>query len=101
MNNILFKFAVASNEIFSSDYAAMKMAGNELKGLLCYFNCSISQLNFPLMALVDYMGLRLVAMSVCIFFPFPSFSPSFSSFPSSLCCVWGKQKTERRKVAAD
>ena len=34
------------------------------KGLIGYFNLSIEDLHFPLMALVDYLGFRLIAMSL-------------------------------------
>ena len=63
VHNVLFKFAIDSHGIMGSDYAAAKVAGNELKGLISYFNCGIHELRVPLMALVDYMGFRLVAMA--------------------------------------
>jgi hypothetical protein len=34
------------------------------KGLISYFNLGIRDLHFPLMALVDYLGFRLTALSV-------------------------------------
>lgn len=52
------------NGLFGSEHAAAKVAGNELKGLISYFNCKIQDLNVPLMALVDYRGFRLIAMSI-------------------------------------
>eukprot|EP00029_Vermamoeba_vermiformis_P008493 TRINITY_DN3992_c0_g1_i1.p1 TRINITY_DN3992_c0_g1~~TRINITY_DN3992_c0_g1_i1.p1 ORF type:complete len:924 (-),score=198.60 TRINITY_DN3992_c0_g1_i1:32-2803(-) len=64
VHNILFKFAVDYNGLFGNDYAAAKAAGNELRGLISYFNTGISDLNVPLMALVDYRGFRLIAMSI-------------------------------------
>jgi hypothetical protein len=64
VHNMLFKFAVDSYGILGSDYAAAKVAGNELKGLISYFNTGILELRVPLMALVDYMGFRLVVMSL-------------------------------------
>jgi hypothetical protein len=64
VHNILFKFAVDNRGLFGSDYAAAKVAGNELRGLISYFNCRIEDLNVPLMALVDYRGFRLIAMSI-------------------------------------
>ena len=64
VHNTLFKFAVDSYGILGSDYAAAKVAGNELKGLICYFNTHITELRLPLMALVDYMGFRIIAMSL-------------------------------------
>jgi len=64
VHNILFKFAVDHKNIYGSDYSAAKAAGNELRGLMCYFNASIPDINVPLMALVDYRGFRLTAMSL-------------------------------------
>ena len=64
VHNILFKLAVDYNGLFGNDYAAAKAAGNELRGLISYFNTGISDLNVPLMALVDYRGFRLIAMSI-------------------------------------
>jgi hypothetical protein len=58
VHNLLFKFAVDSEGILGSDYAAAKVAGNELKGLISYFNSGVRELRVPLMALVDYMGMR-------------------------------------------
>mmetsp|Transcript_45725 Transcript_45725/g.115084 ORF Transcript_45725/g.115084 Transcript_45725/m.115084 type:complete len:937 (+) Transcript_45725:35-2845(+) len=64
VHNILFKFAVDSNGLLGSDFAAAKLAGNELRGLICFLNAGVKQLCVPIMALVDYLGFRLIAMSV-------------------------------------
>ncbi len=64
MCNILFKFALDSSNVLGSDYAATKVAGHELKGLLAVLNAKITGLSVPLMTLVDYMGFRLIAMSI-------------------------------------
>lgn len=64
VHNILFKFAVDHKNIYGSDFSAAKAAGNELRGLMCYFNTTITDLHVPLMALVDYRGFRLTAMSL-------------------------------------
>jgi hypothetical protein len=64
VHNILFKFAVDHKNIYGSDFSAAKAAGNELRGLMCYFNTGILDINVPLMALVDYRGFRLTAMSL-------------------------------------
>jgi hypothetical protein len=64
VHNILFKFAVDHKNIYGSDFSAAKAAGNELRGLMCYFNTGIPDINVPLMALVDYRGFRLTAMSL-------------------------------------
>lgn len=64
VSNILFKFAVDEHNILGSDRAAAKVAGHELVGHTAYFNLGIPGLCLPLMALVDYMGFRLIAMSL-------------------------------------
>jgi Clustered mitochondria/Translation initiation factor eIF3 subunit 135 len=56
--------AIDANDLYGSDYAAAKAAGHELKGVSQYMNCGIGDLCLPLMALVDYMGYRLVALSL-------------------------------------
>lgn len=46
------------------DAAAMKAASNELLGLSSFIKCnSTNTIRFPLMALIDYCGYRLVAVS--------------------------------------
>jgi hypothetical protein len=40
------------------------LVGHELKGLQSYFNCQIEGLSLPFMALVDYRGFRLIAISL-------------------------------------
>ncbi|MDP2437086.1 MAG: hypothetical protein Q8P67_15165, partial [archaeon] len=64
VSNILFKFAVDQHRILGSDHAAAKVAGHELVGHTAYFNLCLPGLHLPLMALVDYMGFRLTAMSL-------------------------------------
>jgi hypothetical protein len=49
--------------LYGSDYAAAKAAGNELKGLTAFFNAT-EKICFPLMALIDFLGVRVVAMSL-------------------------------------
>ena len=46
------------------DYAAMKASKNDMTGLMSYYNAKIPGLYFPLMALIDYRGFRLIAMSI-------------------------------------
>lgn len=61
---ILFKFAIPS-KLFQEDIeAAMKVAGHDLKSLIQFSNLSVPDLCYPLMTLVDYLGYRLVAMSL-------------------------------------
>jgi len=52
----LFLQYLDSQHLYGSDYAAMKVAGHELKGSIAYFNCGIPNLHIPMIALVDYMG---------------------------------------------
>jgi hypothetical protein len=62
--DILFKFALDNDGLYgNNDSAAATVAGHELKGLQAYFNCAIAHLSLPLMALVDYRGFRLIAIS--------------------------------------
>lgn len=42
----------------------MKAAAHELKGLKAYINCDIENLHFPLFALIDYKGWRVIASSI-------------------------------------
>jgi hypothetical protein len=64
INNILFKFAVDAHGLYGSDYAAAKAADNELRGLTALFNTADSRICYPLMALIDFLGVRLIAMSL-------------------------------------
>eukprot|EP00727_Mastigamoeba_balamuthi_P001851 m51a1_g11663 hypothetical protein (1053) ;mRNA; r:493-4759 len=58
---IMFKFVADFNGIYNGDEYAMKAGGHELKGLMRF--CSSPKLHVPLMALIDWHGFRLVAMS--------------------------------------
>ncbi|KYQ96957.1 leucine-rich repeat-containing protein (LRR) [Tieghemostelium lacteum] len=72
-HNILFKFAMDTmlgkecwmygGKAPRDDYAA-KAASNELKGLTSYYTAGVEGLNYPMMALIDYKGFRLIALSV-------------------------------------
>jgi tetratricopeptide (TPR) repeat protein len=64
--SIMFKLAIDKDGFFggANDYAAAKVAGHELHGLQAYMTAGIKDLHFPLMALVDYRGFRLIAMSI-------------------------------------
>jgi len=61
-NGILFKLQTDWKHIYGSDFLAMKTGGLELKGLMRYYGCE--GLHVPLMAVIDYRGFRLVAMSI-------------------------------------
>ncbi|MDP2436342.1 MAG: hypothetical protein Q8P67_11400 [archaeon] len=54
--NILVKFA--------GDHLGEKVAAHDLKGLQCFMNCHQPTVSFPIMAILDYLGFRLVAMSI-------------------------------------
>lgn len=62
-NGILFKFAVDWKGIYSSDEYAMKAAAHELKGLEQFLDFSPG-IRVPLMCLIDYLGFRLIALSL-------------------------------------
>jgi len=62
VNGIYLKFAVNSFGLFESDEQAIKVAGHELKGQMAYSSV-LENVWVPLMALLDYRGFRLVAMS--------------------------------------
>eukprot|EP01133_Synstelium_polycarpum_P015910 gene15910-18908_t len=64
VHGILFKFAIDKESFYGSDYAASCVAGHELKGLINVFNTGIRDVSLPLMALVDYRGFRVIAMSI-------------------------------------
>lgn len=79
VQGILFKFAVDTNlrtkgyvsfdywmygGLRRSDHYAAKAAGHELKGLISFYNSNVEGLNFPLMALIDYLGFRVVALTI-------------------------------------
>eukprot|EP01091_Cochliopodium_minus_P008798 TRINITY_DN2050_c0_g2_i9.p1 TRINITY_DN2050_c0_g2~~TRINITY_DN2050_c0_g2_i9.p1 ORF type:complete len:1349 (-),score=401.15 TRINITY_DN2050_c0_g2_i9:136-4182(-) len=64
IQGILFKFAIDFEGIYGGDEGAMKAAGHELNGLMTYFNQNIEGLHVPLMALIDYRGYRVTAISL-------------------------------------
>jgi hypothetical protein len=37
----------------------MKASGHELKGLMCYIDCRIQKLHFPLMVVIDYKYVKI------------------------------------------
>ncbi|KYQ93681.1 Rab GTPase domain-containing protein [Tieghemostelium lacteum] len=63
VRNVLFKFSGGSHGV-NDEWGGAKVGGQELKGCMATLNCPISGLCVPLMALVDFMGFRLIAMSV-------------------------------------
>jgi Clustered mitochondria len=61
---ILFKFAVDKYGLYGDDAFSAKAAGNELKGLLSYYQARVPEIHVPLMTLVDFRGFRLVAQCI-------------------------------------
>ena len=57
---MLFKFAIDQSGLLD-EYISSKIAGHELKGLKSYFATHINGLSYPLMALIDFKGYRLIA----------------------------------------
>lgn len=64
VQGILFKFAIDIQGIYGGEENAQKAAGHELKGLGHYWLSNVQDLNFPLMAIVNYCGFCLIALSV-------------------------------------
>lgn len=64
-NGILFKLQTDWKGYYNGDYYAAKTGGLELKGLMRYGSGSgMAGLSVPMMAIIDYRGFRLVAMSI-------------------------------------
>ena len=63
VQGILFKFAIDSSHFLRGDGPSIKIASHELKSLDCLMNCRTKGLHFPLLAIIDYRGYRLIAMS--------------------------------------
>ncbi|PRP89382.1 hypothetical protein PROFUN_01245 [Planoprotostelium fungivorum] len=59
VGNILFKFALDTHGLYGA-----KAAGHELKGLMSFYDCNLHDVSLPLMALIDFKGFRLVAVSL-------------------------------------
>jgi hypothetical protein len=65
VQGILFKFAIDAEGVFGkSDYAAAKVAGLEMSAVASCFRCGIKGIHYPLTALLDYKGYRLIASSL-------------------------------------
>ena len=61
---ILFKFATDWRGLYGGDESAAKAASHELRGLIHVHQCRVRDLHTPLMALIDYHGHRMIAMSL-------------------------------------
>ncbi len=71
---ILFKLVIDKHKLYQGDHYAMKAASAEFNGLMSYYNCHITGLLTPLVALIDYRyaflfvhlcrGFRLTAIAL-------------------------------------
>jgi len=65
VHGILFKFAVGNdgerNQL--DDFILSKIAGHELKSLSRLIDCNEKELYLPFMAVIDYLGYKLTAMT--------------------------------------
>lgn len=64
VQGILFKFAVDKNGLYNGDHYAAKAAGHDLKSLIQVYKSRVPGIFVPMMCLVDYLGYRLIAMSM-------------------------------------
>lgn len=66
VQNILFKFAVDESGLYS-DFAAAKVAGHEIKGLINYFNCNIEGNNISFSFFQKFQYLLFNWKKTCAF----------------------------------
>lgn len=64
VQGILFKFSVDKNNLYNGDQYAAKAAGHDLKSLIQVYKSRTKGMHTPMMCLVDYLGYRLIAMSM-------------------------------------
>lgn len=66
VSGILFKFAAgdSSINIYGNEESAQKIASHELRSLNSVFLTGVSGLSFPLMALINYLGFCVIAISL-------------------------------------
>lgn len=64
-NGVLYKFCVDVHGFYGGDEFAAKVGGHELKGLMAYQQCRdrVPAIHLPLVALIDYRGYRLAAIT--------------------------------------
>eukprot|EP01117_Protostelium_nocturnum_P009974 TRINITY_DN3553_c0_g2_i2.p1 TRINITY_DN3553_c0_g2~~TRINITY_DN3553_c0_g2_i2.p1 ORF type:complete len:1352 (+),score=427.65 TRINITY_DN3553_c0_g2_i2:374-4429(+) len=64
-HNIFFKFAKDTSEgMYGGKEWAMKAAGHELKSLISLISCQVPKLHFPFMSLVNFLGQRVICISL-------------------------------------
>ncbi|MDP2439166.1 MAG: hypothetical protein Q8P67_25745, partial [archaeon] len=62
-SGIFYKFAVDAHGLYGSDGNAAKSANAELRGAMALLECRVAGLHLPLMALVHFRGMTLVAQA--------------------------------------
>lgn len=78
VNGILFKFAAGASSlaIYGNEENAQKVASHELRGLNEFYLSGVEGLSYPMMALVNYLGYCLIAISLI---PISGFSLVYGS----------------------
>ncbi len=59
-----FQFAIDIYGLYGGDENAMKAASHDLKGLQQFFHSGVEGIHLPLMALINFRGFRLMALSL-------------------------------------
>jgi hypothetical protein len=98
IGGILFKVARAS--FFSDEEPAHKVAGHELKALTALFNVTMSAriaLALPMIAILDVLGHRLIALAIC---PINSSTLVMGSCDAGATIHCNSEAEEKLKLAA-
>ncbi|CAM9483536.1 unnamed protein product, partial [Heterosigma akashiwo] len=61
---LMFKFASDAKGVYGGETWAQKAAGHELRALIALYNLQVPELYFPLVAVIDHFGYRLLAISI-------------------------------------
>jgi len=64
VGGIQFRFAVDMTGVYNGDEFAMKASSHDIHGLMNYMASGVKEFHYPLMALIDYHGYRLIATSM-------------------------------------
>jgi hypothetical protein len=64
VNNMFFKLVRDLHGIYGGDLGASKAAKQEIRSLEALVACGVEGVFFPLMCLVDYLGLRIICTSI-------------------------------------
>jgi hypothetical protein len=65
VGNVFFKYSVDNNQMYGSDSAAQKAAGNEIRAINAIVNKNINHLYVTLTLIVRYRGHAMVAQAFC------------------------------------